>query len=119
MAFDLSSLSTTEFALIIVIFVLFVLALRKAVHIIKNAIFIAVASVLFPIVSRFLGFPISADADSVIFFLTLGLGLYAVYVLAKSVYTVLGYAERGMRKTPVAKYVRKKGAKKQEEEDEE
>jgi hypothetical protein len=119
MAFDLSNLSITEFALIIVIFVLFVLGLRKTMKIVKNAIFVAVASVLFPIIARFLGFPIAADADSIIFFLTLGLGLYAIYVIAWSVYTVLGIAERSMKKTPVAKYVQKKTAKKEQEEDEE
>ena len=119
MAFDLSNLSITEFALIIVIFVLFVLGLKKTMKIAKNAIFVAVASVLFPVIARFLGFPIAADADSIIFFLTLGLGLYAIYVIAWSVYTVLGAAERGMKKTPVAKYVQQKRTKKQDQEEDE
>src|SRR3989338_6896614 len=110
MVFDLSNLSTTEFALIIIIFVLFVIGFKKALNIIKNAIIVAVASVLFPIVAKFLGFPIATDAESIIFFLTLGLGLYAVYIVAQSVYTILVVAEKGMKKSPVVKYVQKKKA---------
>ncbi len=122
MAFDISNLGVTEFALIIIIFILFVLGLRKALSIIKNAIFIAVASVLFPIAAKLFGFPVATDAESIIFFLTLGLGLYAVYVIARSVYTVLGVAEKAVKKSPPAKYVQKKkdaGTKKQQEEEKE
>ncbi len=120
MAFDISNLGVTEFALIIIIFVLFVLGLKKTLNVVKNAIFIAVASILFPIVARFLGFPVAADAESIIFFLTLGLGLYAVYLIARSVYTVLGVAEKALKKSPAAKVQKKKdaGAKKKEEEKE-
>ena len=118
MAFDISNLGITEFALIIVIFVLFVLGLRKALGIIKNAIFIAVASILFPIAARFLGLPVATDAESIIFFLTLGLGLYAVYVIARSVYTILGVAEKAVKKGP-ARYVQKKDKKQEEREDKE
>ena len=97
MAFDPSNLVTTEFILIIVIFVLFIFALKKALSIIKSAIFIAIASALFPVVAQFLGLPVSADIDSIIFFVTLGLVLYVVYLIAKSVYKVLGFAGKGVK----------------------
>ncbi len=118
MAFDLASLSTTELALIVIVFILFVVALKKALSILKNALYVAVASVIFPILARFLGFPIATDANSIIFFLTLGLGLYAVYVIAHSVYTILGYAEKKAKSTTVVKYVQKKKGKKEEESEE-
>ena len=119
MAFDLASLSTTELALIVIVFILFVVALKKALSILKNALYVAVASVIFPILARFLGFPIATDANSIIFFLTLGLGLYAVYVIAHSVYTILGYAEKKAKSTTVVKYVQKKRDKKDSEKEEE
>jgi len=97
MAFDPFNLVTTEFILIIVIFVLFIFALKKALGIIKSAIFVAIASALFPIAAQFLGLPISADISSIIFFVTLGLLLYVVYLIAKSVYKILRLAGKGVK----------------------
>ncbi len=96
MAFDL--FGGTESVLIIIIFILFILAFKKALQIIKNSIFIAVASALFPIVTNWFGLPVAADIASVIFFITLGLGLYVFYIITKSVYTILGAAEKGVKK---------------------
>ena len=117
MAFDIHNLSITEFALIVIIFVLFIIALKKALGIIKNALVIGAASALFPIIARWLGFPLAVDANSIIFFLTIGLGIYAVYLIAKSVYTVLGLAEGKVKKQNVVKYIEKKDKKKEDDEE--
>ncbi len=96
----LSNLDTTTLFLLLVIFVLFILSMKKIFSIIMKAVWIAVISVLFPIVmNRFFGFDIPTDADSLISFLLLGLGIYFIYLIAKSVYRALGLAEKVVKKT--------------------
>lgn len=116
MAFDfLSSLDTTTMFLLLIIFILFVLSMKRVFSIIKNAIFIAVASILFPIVmNSFFGFNIPTDTDSIVSFILLGLGLYFIYMLGKSVYKVLKLGE-GVAKKVVPKIER--GKKKDDKQD--
>ena len=116
MAFDfLSSLDTTTMFLLLIIFILFVLSMKRVFSIIKNAIFIAVASILFPIVmNSFFGFNIPTDTDSIVSFILLGLGLYFIYMLGKSVYKVLKLGE-GVAKRVVPKI--ESGKKKDDKQD--
>ncbi len=99
MAIDFSSLfagfGTTEWALILIIFVLFVLSIKKVFRILMNALWIVIAAVLFPIfANRVLGLPVPADTDSILLMATAGLGLYLIYILAKSIYSLLNFAEK-------------------------
>lgn len=101
MAFEfLSNLDTTTLFLLLIIFILFVISMKRVFSIVMNGIWIAVASVLFPIVmNRLFGFDIPTDADSLISFLLLGLGMYFVYLVGKSVHKILGLTERIAKKT--------------------
>lgn len=82
---------------IIVIFVLFVVLIKKAFSIIVNGLIVVVASVLFPIVAnRFLGLTVPTDLNSLISFVSLGIGLYLIYLLARGIYGALGIAEKAL-----------------------
>jgi len=112
--------------LIIIIFILFVLAFKKVMKIVMNAIWIVVAAVLFPIIaSRVFNMPIPSDADTIMTFVVIGLGAYFVYLIGSSVYTILKYGERiGKKVVPdfkskksdkPGKYVKLKEPKEKEE----
>lgn len=100
MAFEfLSSLDTTTAFLLLVIFILFVFSMKKVFSVLMNLVVIAAVSLLFPVVmNRFFGFDIPIDSDSLISFVMLGVGVYFVYLVAKSVYKVLGMTERAGKK---------------------
>lgn len=122
MAFDfLGSIDTTTLFLLLIIFILFVLSMKRVFSIIKNAIFIAVASILFPVVmNSFFGFNIPTDTDSIVSFILLGLGLYFIYMLGKSVYKVLKLGESVAKKVvPKVERDKKKKDDKDDKEDKE
>jgi hypothetical protein len=96
-----SGLNSTNGLLILIIFILFVLSMKKVFRIVMNAVWIVVAAVLFPIfASRVLGLPVPSDIDSILFLVTASLGLYFIYLIAKSIYSLLGFAEKVGRKMP-------------------
>lgn len=81
-----------------VVFVLFVLAIKRVTAILMNCVWIIVAAVLLPLAAnKFLGFPVPADADSLLFYIALGIGGYFVFLLASSVYRILDIAETGSK----------------------
>src|SRR3990167_7608704 len=100
MAFEfLSSLDTMTAFLLLVIFILFVFSMKKVFSVLMNLVVIGAVSLLFPVVmNRFFGFDIPIDSDSLISFVLLGIGVYFVYLVAKSLYKVLGIAERAGKK---------------------
>ncbi|MBI4174463.1 MAG: hypothetical protein HY517_02360 [Candidatus Aenigmarchaeota archaeon] len=112
----LSNLDTTTTFLLLIIFILFVLAMKKIMGILKNAVIIAFAAVLFPIVmNRFFGYDIPMDPDSIVSFILLGLGVYFVYLIAKAIYSMLKLAER-FAKEKVPKIERPAKEKEEKEE---
>ncbi|MEM7819338.1 MAG: hypothetical protein QXD48_00735 [Candidatus Aenigmatarchaeota archaeon] len=90
----ISDLGSVGIFLLLIIFILFVLAIKKVMSIIKNIIIIAIASILFPIVMNRLGFSIPIDGDSILSFLFIGVGLYFIYLIGKSTYTLLKIVEK-------------------------
>ncbi|HLD38843.1 MAG TPA: hypothetical protein VJB05_00855 [archaeon] len=118
MAFEfLSNLDTTTLFLLLIIFILFVVSMKKAFSIILNAVWIVIAAILFPVVmNRFLGFDIPIDRDSMFSFILLGLSVYFVYLIGKSIYKVLGMAEKAAKKVPVPHGEKKVKEKEEKEE---
>ena len=100
MAFDfLSSLNTTTLFLLVIIYILFVLSMKKVFSMVLNAVWISVAAILFPILmNKFLGFDIPIDRDSLISFILLGLAIYFIYLVGKSIYRVLRVTEGAAKK---------------------
>lgn len=97
----LGGLDATNLMLLLVIFVLFVLSMKKAFSIVINTVWAAGISLLFPIVmNRLLGFDIPMDPDTLLSFMLVGVGVYFIYVLASSIYKVLGIAEKVIAKVP-------------------
>jgi len=76
-----------------VIFILFIIIVRKTVKILLSAIWIAIISAIFPVAANYLlGFTFPLNIDTFIFFITLGVGLFALYLFAKLIYGILGIA---------------------------
>ncbi len=119
MAFDfLSQLSTTTGFLLVIIFILFIFSFKKVLGILKNALIIIAASVIFPLVAgKYLGLPLTPDADTVISFAFLGLFTYFIYLLANSIYKGLKLFEKSAKKLPVPKTKGEKTANEKQEDD--
>ena len=97
----LANLDATNLFLLLIIFVLFVLSMKKAFSIVINTVWAAGVSLLFPVVmNRLLGFDIPMDPDTLLTFMIVGVGIYFVYVLATSVYKILGIAQKAVAKVP-------------------
>lgn len=109
---DIGSISITHIFLGI-IFILFVLSIKKLKKIVFNALLIAVAAVLFPIVmNAVFGLPLSIDGTSIIFYMTVGLGAYFLYLFSKAVYVTLGVAEKAA--SPITRRMKTTSAEKRE-----
>ncbi|GEM_PF-3690215 len=97
----LSHLDMTSGFLLVIIFILFMLSFKKVLGLLKNAIIIIIASVLFPIVgNKILGLPIPMDGGTIFSFIFLGLLLYFLYILGSAVYKGLSFLERGAKQLP-------------------
>lgn len=104
------------YIMLLAIFILAILSLKKVVGILKNAMWIAVASVLFPIImNKLFDFPIGTDADTLLTFMFLGLLTYGLFILGKSIYTALGSLEKSSKKItePMRNAMLKKSVDKQ------
>jgi Cu/Ag efflux pump CusA len=88
------SASIQELVVFAIILALFLIALRKAIRVLFSLLWISALSALFPFAMQFLGFNVSTDLNSIIFFVTLGVGLYVIYIIGKVVYAFLGLAEK-------------------------
>ena len=109
-----SGLGTNTTILLLILFILLVFALKKVFSVLLNIVWITAAAVLIPIVlKKILGFPIAIDTDSLIFYIILGLGSYMIYLLGKTVYTLLGLAEKAGKDltAPVRKGMEKRQKK--------
>lgn len=78
---------------IVVLFVVFVLVAYKALQILRRAVYVAIASAVFPFFLRWgLGIPIQITAASVIYFVLFGVMLYLIYEASRIVYGILKLA---------------------------
>ena len=90
--------STTDVLMLTVLFLLFVMAIKKIMGIVTNMILISVAAVLFPILgSRLLGLPIPTDTHTLLLFVMGGIGAYFIYLIAQELAKVLKGASRVTR----------------------
>jgi len=93
----INSIGTFNLMLIIFVFIIFLVLMRKVIKTVINIVWISAASALFPLVLNFLGFSVPLKLDTILFFLILGLGLYFIYILGKIIYTMLGIVEKSAR----------------------
>ena len=109
---DIGSISINHIFLGI-IFILFVLSVKKLKKIVFNSLLIAFAAVLFPILmNAVFGLPLSIDGTSIIFYMTVGLGAYFLYLFSKAVYVTLGIAEKVA--SPITRRMESAGARKRD-----
>jgi hypothetical protein len=91
----MTNLGSVGLLLLLVVFILFILAIKRVMSIVKNALIIGVASMIFPVVLNvFLGFDIPIDSETIMSFLFIGLGIYFLYLVAKSIYSMFKIAEK-------------------------
>jgi len=91
----ITDLGTVGMFLILIIFILFILVVRKGLGIIKNVIIILIASVLFPIVlNLFFQYPIPLNTETIFSFAFVGVGLYILYLIGKTIYKILTATEK-------------------------
>ena len=93
----ISNIGTLNLMIILFIFIIFLILMKKVIKTVINILWISAASALFPVILGFLGFSIPLTLDTILFFLTLGLGLYFIYILGKIIYTMLGVVEKSAR----------------------
>jgi hypothetical protein len=95
----LSNPSTTDILMLTVLFLLFVMAIKKIMGIVTNMIMVSVAAILFPVlVNRILGFPIPTDTHSLITYVMVGIGAYFAYMGLKYVASGLKSANKAVKK---------------------
>lgn len=110
----MSNLGSVGLLLLLVLFILFILAIKRVMSIVKNALIIGVASMIFPVVLNvFLGFDIPIDSETIMSFLFIGLGTYFLYLVAKSIYSMFKIAEKvGKAATAPLRSMKKREKKK-------
>ena len=97
----LTTLDSTNFMLLAIIFILFVVSAKKSMGIVINIVWAAGVSLLFPVVmNKFLGFAIPTDINTLMSFMILGVGAYFLYLVASSIYKALGIAEKAFARVP-------------------
>ncbi|MFH0949115.1 MAG: hypothetical protein V1802_01360 [Candidatus Aenigmatarchaeota archaeon] len=81
--------------LLFMIFIVFVFFMKKITKVLMNALWIALISAIFPVfANKILGFDIVLSMPTEIYFITLGLGLYVLYLFGTVVYKSLGFFEK-------------------------
>lgn len=100
----ISFLATTPGTfLLISSFILFIFLVKKIFSILLHAALIAMASVAFPFaanyvgLTKFLGIELAMNFSTVIFFVTLGLAVYFLYLVGKMVYSAVGFFSKGKK----------------------
>jgi len=90
----LSALPVDGTFVLLTLFVVFIIVARKVVRTVMTVVWIAVLSAIFPVVANyFLGFSFPLEVGTFVTFITLGVGLFALYMVAKIIYKILGIFE--------------------------
>ena len=93
----IQNIGTSSILIILIIFVVFLVLMRRVLKTVINMVWIAITSAIFPLVLNFLGFSIPLSIDTILFFVTVGLGLYFIYIVGKIIYTMLGFVEKSAK----------------------
>lgn len=68
-----------EFVAVIIMFIFFIIIVEEFFKFIKGLIIVGAISASFPFFLRFVGVPIEINQQTVLFFITLGIGMYLLY----------------------------------------
>jgi hypothetical protein len=83
---------------LLLIFIIFIVLVRKLIKIAMSAVWIGFVSALFPLFLKFgLGMDIPLNFGTFVYYITFGLGLFCIYILASLIYKMLGAFERGAK----------------------
>ena len=112
MAFDPISLLSSFFsagisanpAVLFIVFIVFVFAVYKLFQFVTHAIVVGVIAALFPWIANWLlHWDLPTDLSSMLWFATLGVGLFVLYGILRFVYGILNAFAGGKTKTVVKK----------------
>ena len=79
---------------LLLLFIVFILLARKVIKIAMGIVWVAFISALFPLFLKYgFGMDITLNFSTFIYYITLGVGLYCMYLLAKIIYKLLGIFE--------------------------
>ncbi len=95
---------------LLLLFILFIVLVRKVLKVAISAIWVGFISALFPLFLKYgLGMDIPLTFSTFVYYITWGIGLFCIYLVAKLIYKVLGMFERGAKAaTPFSKKEDKK-----------
>ena len=94
-------------AFLFTMFILFVVLAKKVWGMIKNMIFISVASIIFPFAVNFSGLAsIPISFGSISFYIVLGIGAYLAFIVLKTIFKLSKFFGGGSKKV-VYKYQQK------------
>ena len=98
-----------EALIIILLFIFFLVLLKRIVKLLINAVYIIIASAIFPIFAvKFLGLSIPLTLETFFFFIKLGLLLFFVYLLYSFIYAILNALETFASKITLKEYRKEK-----------
>jgi hypothetical protein len=93
----IQGIGTFNLLIIVLIFIVFLVMVKKVIKTAINMVLIAVGSIMFPVMLHLLGFSVPFNLDTILFFLMLGLGLYFLYLLGKIIYSMLSVVEKSAK----------------------
>lgn len=92
------NMATPELVAVIIIFVVFLVLMKKVIKVLFNILWIVLASAAFPVVLNvFFAFQLPLNLETVLFFIMIGIGLYFVYMVGKIIYSLLSLAEKSAK----------------------
>lgn len=96
---EIASFLNSNFVFLAIIFIFFVLSLKKSTKIVMNAALVSTGFVVVPLLlNKAFSIPVPTDGVSVLHFMLIGLLVYFVWLIGKSIYTVLGNTEKFLKK---------------------
>ncbi len=117
MAFDFLSLLGSLFSagisanpiLLFVVFIIFIFVVYKLFQLVTHAIVLGVIAALFPWIANWLGnWDLPTDVSGMLWFATLGVGLFIFYAALRFLYGILSAFAGGRTKTVVKKEKKEK-----------
>lgn len=86
----LVSLGPVNFIVITAALVVFIYWFKSLISLLKGCFFVGIASAIFPVAAvKFFGFSMTLNVDTLVGFVSLGLGLYFIFMFGKTVHRVL------------------------------
>lgn len=85
-----AELGTTNAVFVLMIFILFVLVIKKAMGMVVNLLIIGIASAAFPFAASYFGVSMPITPQTVVFFVVIGIASYVLLMIGKHILSIFG-----------------------------